>query len=95
MPRAGGGVGDGRDSVVDGDTGYLVPFAADETTGFPSEPEQFSRDLATRISELLDDPEKAKRMGEAGRKRVEERFSWTAIAAQTIDLYRDLMSQRK
>jgi starch synthase len=81
--------------VVDGDTGYLVPFAADESTGFPSEPEQFSRDLATRITELLDDPEKAKRMGEEGRRRVEEHFSWTAIAAQTIELYRSLVVARK
>jgi starch synthase len=80
--------------VVDGDTGYLVPFAADEATGFPSEPEQFSRDLAMRITELLDDPEKAKRMGEEGRKRVEEHFSWTAIAAQTIALYTKLISAR-
>jgi starch synthase len=81
--------------VVDGDTGYLVPFAADATTGFPSEPAQFSQDLATRITELLDDPEKAKRMGEAGRRRVEEKFSWTAIAAQTIELYRKLIDGRR
>ena len=81
--------------VVDGDTGYLVPFVADEKTGFPTEPEQFSRDLATRITELLDDPKKAKAMGEAGRKRAEEHFSWTAIAAQTIDLYRGLIAAHK
>ncbi len=81
--------------VVDRDTGYLVPFAADQATGFPSEPEQFSRDLATRITELLDDPEKAKQMGEAGRRRVEEKFSWTSIAAQTIDLYRSLIDARR
>lgn len=81
--------------VVDGDTGYLVPFVADETTGFPSEPEQFSRDLAMRVSELLDDPEKGRAMGEAGRRRVEQHFSWTAIAAQTIDLYRSLIEARR
>jgi len=81
--------------VVDGQTGYLVPFVADSVTSFPTEPEQFSRDLATRIAELLDDPKKAKAMGEAGRKRVEEHFSWTAIAAQTIDLYRSLIAARK
>lgn len=81
--------------VVDGQTGYLVPFAADPVTSFPTEPEQFSRDLARRITELLDDPAKAKKMGEAGRKRVEEHFSWTAIAAQTIDLYRSLIAARK
>jgi starch synthase len=33
-----------------------------------------------------------RRFGEAGRRRVEEKFSWTAIAAQTIDLYRSLQS---
>jgi alpha-maltose-1-phosphate synthase len=81
--------------VVDEQTGYLVPFAADPVTGFPSEPEQFSRDLATRITELLDDPKKARVMGEAGRKRAEEHFSWTAIAAQTIDLYRGLIAAKR
>ena len=81
--------------VVDGQTGYLVPFAADSTTSFPTEPEQFSRDLAMRVTELLDDPKKAKAMGEAGRRRVEEHFSWTAIAAQTIDLYSSLIAARK
>ena len=81
--------------VVDGNTGYLVSFAADPATSFPTEPEQFSKDLALRIAELLDDPKKARAMGEAGRKRVEEHFSWTAIAAQTIDLYRSLIAARK
>jgi starch synthase len=81
--------------VVDGDTGYLVPFAADAATGFASEPEQFSRDLATRITALLDDPAKAKAMGEAGRQRAEEHFSWAAIAAQTIALYRTLVTSRR
>jgi len=81
--------------VVDGLTGYLVPFVADPVTSFPTEPEQFSRDLALRIAELLDDAKKAKAMGEAGRKRVEEHFSWTTIAAQTIDLYRSLIAARK
>jgi alpha-maltose-1-phosphate synthase len=36
----------------------------------------------------------AKRMGEAGRKRVEEYFSWEAIADQTIALYRGLVEAR-
>src|SRR5581483_10079839 len=81
--------------VVDGQTGYLVPFVADPETSFPTEPEQFSRDLATRIAELLDDPKKGKAMGEAGRRRVEEHFSWTSIAAQTIEMYRALVAARK
>jgi starch synthase len=81
--------------VVDGMTGYLVPFDQDPVTTFPSNPDKFARDLARKISELLADPEKAKRFGEAGRKRVEETFAWSAIADQTIELYRGLMKSSK
>jgi starch synthase len=81
--------------VVDGVTGYLVPFDQDPVTTFPSNPDKFARDLARKISELLADPEEAKRFGEAGRKRVEETFAWSAIADQTIELYRGLMKGSK
>jgi starch synthase len=81
--------------VVDGVTGYLVPFDQDPVTTFPSHPDKFARDLAEKISALLADPEKAKRFGEAGRKRVEETFAWSAIADQTIELYRQLLRTRK
>jgi starch synthase len=77
--------------VVDGVTGYLVPFDQDPVTKFPSNSDKFARDLAAKISDLLADPEKARRFGEAGRKRVEETFAWSAIADQTIELYRQLM----
>ena len=79
--------------VVDGVTGYLAPFEQDPVTSFPTHPENFSRDLAQRVSELLADPEKARVFGEAGRRRVEEKFSWTAIADQTIALYRELLTR--
>lgn len=80
-----------KEVVVDGETGYLVPFEQDPVTNFPTKPDQFAKDLAEKISNLLSNPEKCKRFGEAGRKRVEEKFSWTAIADQTIDLYRTLI----
>jgi alpha-maltose-1-phosphate synthase len=81
--------------VVDGVTGYLVPFDQDPVTTFPSNPDKFARDLAEKISDLLADPEKAQRFGEAGRKRVEETFAWSAIADQTIELYRQLARTSK
>ena len=84
-----------KEVVVDDKTGYLVPFDQDPVTSFPREPEAFARDLGARISELLKDPEKCKRFGDAGRRRVEDIFSWTAIAHQTIDLYRRLIEQKK
>jgi alpha-maltose-1-phosphate synthase len=80
--------------VVDGETGYLVPFDQDPITSFPRHPETFAKDLASRILQLLQDPEKCRRFGDAGRRRVEETFSWTAIAHQTIDLYKQLIEQR-
>jgi starch synthase len=43
----------------------------------------------------LQDPEKCRRFGDAGRKRVEDIFSWTAIAHQTIHLYEQLITQMK
>jgi starch synthase len=74
-------------------TGYLVPFEPDAVTGFPVDAEQFARDLARRLMDVLRDPELARRMGEAGRRRVERIFSWDAIAAQTVELYQGLVEK--
>ena len=84
-----------KEVVVDDKTGYLVPFDQDPITSFPCDPEKFAKDLAGRINELLKDPEKCKRFGDAGRRRVEDIFSWKAIAHQTIDLYKRLIAQKK
>jgi starch synthase len=71
--------------VVEGETGHLVDL--DE-----ADPEGFERGLAARMEELLDDPVLAVRMGAAGRARVLEKFTWPAIADQTLELYRSLLS---
>lgn len=84
-----------KEVVVDGETGYLVPFEQDPQTSFPVNPEQFARDLASKISDLLANPQKCKQFGQTGRRRVEQKFSWSAIADQTIDLYRTLINERK
>ena len=83
-----------KEVVVDGETGYLVPFEQDSTTGFPAEPDQFARELGAKITELLRDPDRCRMFGSAGRRRVEEKFSWLAIANQTIELYRALVGSR-
>jgi starch synthase len=94
-PVVASAVGGIKEVVVDGETGYLVPFDQDPVTSFPLHPETFARNLASRINQLLEDPEKCRRFGDAGRRRVEETFSWTAIAHQTIGLYQRLIEQRK
>ena len=84
-----------KEVVVDGETGFLVPFEQDAVTSFPVNAEKFARDLAARLTELLRDEEKCRRFGEAGRRRAEEIFSWRAIAKQTIGLYQRLLAQKK
>ncbi|MBV8550378.1 MAG: glycogen synthase [Acidobacteriaceae bacterium] len=84
-----------KEVVVDGETGYLVPFEQDSVTSFPIHPDRFAQDLAARISQLLEDPEKCRRFGDAGRKRVEDKFSWSSIADQTIALYQRLIDEVK
>lgn len=49
--------------------------------------------LAAAVAALLDDPERCARMGAAGRIRVKEMFSWTAVAAKTADVFADVIAQ--
>jgi alpha-maltose-1-phosphate synthase len=84
-----------KEVVLDGKTGYLVPFDQDPVTSFPTEPESFAQGLAARLEQLLRDPEKCREFGTAGRRRVEETFSWTSIAHQTIELYAKLIEDKK
>jgi len=79
--------------VVEDETGRLVHWEADPITTFPANPDQYAKDLATPIAELLANPALAKQMGEAGRRRVEATFAWEAIATQTIALYESLLKR--
>ena len=84
-----------KEVVVDNETGYLVPFQQDPVTNFPTHPDQFAQDLGAKVSDLLANEAKCRRFGEAGRQRVEEKFSWTAIADQTIALYQNLIGTKQ
>jgi alpha-maltose-1-phosphate synthase len=71
----------GIPEVVDeGETGLLVP---------PGDPEA----LAVALNAVLSDPDLARAMGQAGRKRAVAEFGWTAIAAQTANLYAELTNK--
>jgi starch synthase len=74
--------------VDDGVTGLLVPFdPVDDATREPRDPDRFAADIAERINLLLGDPARAKALGEAGRRRAVEQFSWPAIAREVLELY--------
>ena len=71
----------------------LVPFDVDDRVlRTPTDPERFAADMAGRVNALLRDPARARAMGEAGRRRAVERFSWRTIAERTLELYRSLAS---
>jgi glycosyltransferase involved in cell wall biosynthesis len=85
-------VGGIKEVVVDGVTGYQVPLEQLKVAPFePVNPEAFSRDLASAINKVLDDPELAEAMATAGQKRAHEVFSWASIAQQTRKLYESLL----
>jgi alpha-maltose-1-phosphate synthase len=90
-PVVASAVGGIKEVVVDGETGFLVPLEQLQVSPFePLDPDKFSRDLASKINELMRDPDLRKRFGRAGRKRAVEVFSWSAIAAETKKLYESL-----
>ncbi|MEV7437954.1 glycogen synthase [Streptomyces griseoviridis] len=71
--------------VDDGKTGLLVPMDDD--------PEVFEAGLARALDAVLDDPEGARRMGEAGRERAVGEFGWDTVARRTVRLYEEIVAQ--
>ena len=75
-------VGGCAEAVVHGETGLIVP---------PEDPDA----LANAILQLLQNPEQARRMGEAGRKRVEGHFTVGAMVRKHIELYERLIADKR
>jgi len=74
VPVVGARVGGIQSTVVDGQTGFLVP---------PRDPDA----LAERLASLARDPALAQRMGEAGRQRAQTQFTWAGVARQMERIY--------
>lgn len=92
LPVVGTATGGIPDVIVDGETGFLVPIEQlDDGTGTPLNPEQFEKDMAERLMRVLNDPEMAQRMGQAGLERARREFSWEAIGEKTKALYESLV----
>jgi glycosyltransferase involved in cell wall biosynthesis len=57
----------------------------------PADPKGFAKGLAEAIDRVIGDPRGAREMGRAGRRRVLDRFSWSAAATQTVAIYQSLL----
>ena len=78
--------------VADGETGVLVPIEQlADGTGTPVHPERFVAGLTAAMTELIEDPQRAERMGKAGRRRAVEKFSWSRIAEDTMAVYQSVL----
>jgi glycosyltransferase involved in cell wall biosynthesis len=86
-------VGGIKEVVVPGETGLLVDLQLKPGTFDPVDPEKFARDLAQAVNKVALDENLRTQFGQAGRRRVEEHFSWEAIAHRTLDLYRSLVER--
>ncbi|HNX75212.1 MAG TPA: glycogen synthase [Candidatus Rifleibacterium sp.] len=91
-PVVASAVGGIPEVVVDGVTGTLVKLEQMSESPFEAvKPDVFAHDLAREINALMADPARRNQMATAGRRRVEEIFSWKSIAQQTVDLYKTLI----
>jgi glycosyltransferase involved in cell wall biosynthesis len=73
-PVIGSAVGGIKTTVLEGQTGYLVP---------PKNPAA----LADRLALLHDDPEHARQLGEAGRRRAYQFYTWRSVAKRVAAIY--------
>jgi glycosyltransferase involved in cell wall biosynthesis len=73
-PVVASGVGGLLDLVVNGETGILVEPGNVEA-------------LRAALQRLLADPGLRRRMGDAGRRRAAEHFSWAAVTRKTLEVY--------
>nr|WP_321222262.1 glycogen synthase [uncultured Psychroserpens sp.] len=85
-------VGGIKEVVVHNETGLLIPVEQQKEAPFePINPEQFSKDLAQGINQIISNLELSKSMAQKGRDRVEAHFDWKAIAVQVKELYQSII----
>jgi glycosyltransferase involved in cell wall biosynthesis len=94
-PVVASAVGGIPEVVIDNETGLLVPLNQMQESPFEAtEPDAYSRALAEGVNRLMGNKDLLNKMAAAGRKRVEEVFSWKSIAEQTLELYKNLLRRK-
>lgn len=88
VPVVASAVGGVPEIVVDGETGFLVPFVpSGDAFGTPADPRGFAAAIAERVNRLLGTPALARKFGVAGRERALAEFTWGAVAHKTVEVY--------
>jgi glycogen synthase len=95
-PVVGTAVGGIREAVVHGETGLLVAFeprSRDDAEA--ADPDRLADELARAIEQLVEDPSRAARMGQRGRKRVIERYGWDQVAEMVYEIYESVLEEAR
>jgi glycosyltransferase involved in cell wall biosynthesis len=79
LPCVVSGIGGNTDLIADGETGRLV-WGASATA------------WSKTLLELLEDPEHARRLGEAARQRIDREFALGVVVDRYLDLYRRMIA---
>ena len=88
IPVVGTATGGIPEVVAHNQTGLLVPIdQLTDGSGTPIDEARFVSDFAAALNQMLASSQ-LREFGEAGRKRVEQHFSWASIAEQTLSVYR-------
>lgn len=78
--------------VIVSNVGALTDIVTHGSTGLHVPPKQ-TESLANAIEGLLSEPELRTRLGEAGRLRVEELYTWERVARLTEKIYVELLDE--
>jgi len=91
-PVVGSAVGGIPEIIVPEKTGLLVDFIpVSDSDASPRDPDQFSKDLAVNVNRVLADHDQCRSFAKASRNRVEDIFSWDAIAKTTVQYYEKII----
>lgn len=78
LPVLASDVGGTRESVVDGKTGFLVPRGDIEV-------------IKKRLAEIIDNPALRVEMGQSGRRRYLQNFTFDHMVAKTVSIYKGII----
>lgn len=80
--------------VIAASVGGLIDSVVDQVTGLHVPPRD-AEAIASGIARLLEDPDLLCSLGENGRARMQSRYSWDRVAADTARVYRTTISRAR